>query len=275
MPVQPPPSAAATPTAALTSGVCPAGATIGSALGITLPNAAVVAGGTHTLPSGATGLACDNHGAADNVIIEQGWTDVRDQFHDALVVLARPQTLQERTSLVSHSRHGLVSAWKVHAELRDRRSSPSPRRRHRRRWLRSKPWSTNSSSRIHDSKEARPLARVTRGSRGMHSKQHGIRIAIEPDLADLHRVPAGLALFPQALPGAAEEGGAAGATRRLPGLAVHVRNHEHLAGPGVLHNGGDESIVPEARRRLVAHTRTSTPRSRRYAFASATGHESK
>ena len=65
-----PTTAAATPTAALSSGVCPTGATIGSALGITLPNAVVVAGGTHTLPSGATGLACDYHGAADNVIIE-------------------------------------------------------------------------------------------------------------------------------------------------------------------------------------------------------------
>ena len=65
-----PATAAATPTAALSSGVCPTGSTIGSALGITLPNAVVVAGGTHTLPSGATGLACDYHGAADNVIIE-------------------------------------------------------------------------------------------------------------------------------------------------------------------------------------------------------------
>jgi hypothetical protein len=49
---------------------CPSGSTIGSALGITLPNAVSVAGGTVTIPGGAHGIACEYHGMSDNVIIE-------------------------------------------------------------------------------------------------------------------------------------------------------------------------------------------------------------
>jgi hypothetical protein len=59
-----------TPTASTASGQCPSGATVGSALGITLPDAALVAGGSTQLPLGATGVACDYHGVSDNVIIE-------------------------------------------------------------------------------------------------------------------------------------------------------------------------------------------------------------
>ena len=60
-----------TPTAATASAACPTGATIGSALGITVPDAVGIAPPEiNQLPSGATGIVCDYHGAADNVIVE-------------------------------------------------------------------------------------------------------------------------------------------------------------------------------------------------------------
>lgn len=50
---------------------CPAAATVGSALGITLPAPVLVHGGGGTqLPAGATGVACDYRGQSFNVIIE-------------------------------------------------------------------------------------------------------------------------------------------------------------------------------------------------------------
>jgi hypothetical protein len=60
-----------TPTATTASAACPTGATIGSALGITVPDAVGIAPpGINTLPGGATGIVCDYHGAGDNVIVE-------------------------------------------------------------------------------------------------------------------------------------------------------------------------------------------------------------
>jgi hypothetical protein len=50
---------------------CPTGATVGAALGITLPNPISVKGGGGTsLPAGATGVACEYAGKGLNVIIE-------------------------------------------------------------------------------------------------------------------------------------------------------------------------------------------------------------
>lgn len=74
-----PPAAATTPSAtaaphsstAAAPGTCPTAATVGSALGITLPAPTVIEGGGGTpLPSGATGVACEYRGRALNVIIE-------------------------------------------------------------------------------------------------------------------------------------------------------------------------------------------------------------
>jgi hypothetical protein len=63
-------AAAATPTAPPASAQCPSGTTVGSALGTTLPNPVGVAGGGGTpLPGGATGMVCDYHTTAENVII--------------------------------------------------------------------------------------------------------------------------------------------------------------------------------------------------------------
>ena len=68
---------AATPTivptqnATSATGTCPSGATVGAALGISLPNPVSVAGGGGTsLPAGAKGLACEYAGTGLNVIIE-------------------------------------------------------------------------------------------------------------------------------------------------------------------------------------------------------------
>jgi hypothetical protein len=50
---------------------CPTAATVGAALGVTLPKPTGVAGGGGaTLPSGATGLACEYAGKTYNVLIE-------------------------------------------------------------------------------------------------------------------------------------------------------------------------------------------------------------
>jgi hypothetical protein len=50
---------------------CPAGATVGAALGITLPKPISVKGGGGTsLPAGASGVACEYAGKGLNVIIE-------------------------------------------------------------------------------------------------------------------------------------------------------------------------------------------------------------
>jgi hypothetical protein len=49
---------------------CPTAATVGSALGITLPKPTTVPRGSTQLPAGATGVACEYAGKAMNVIIE-------------------------------------------------------------------------------------------------------------------------------------------------------------------------------------------------------------
>ena len=69
------PSATAAPlsTSAAAPGTprCPTAATVGSALGITLPAPTVIHGGGGTpLPAGATGVACEYRGQSLNVIIE-------------------------------------------------------------------------------------------------------------------------------------------------------------------------------------------------------------
>lgn len=62
-----------TPTAAAAaaSATCPAGTMVGTALGITLPNATVIPNsGSSPYPAGATALACEYHGVSYNVLIE-------------------------------------------------------------------------------------------------------------------------------------------------------------------------------------------------------------
>lgn len=50
---------------------CPTGATVGTALGISLPApVSVKGGGGEKLPAGATGISCEYHAASYNVILE-------------------------------------------------------------------------------------------------------------------------------------------------------------------------------------------------------------
>jgi hypothetical protein len=65
-----PSTTAPTPTASTAAAQCPTGASVGSALGITVPNAVGVAGAATPFPAPVTGIVCDYHGASDNVIIE-------------------------------------------------------------------------------------------------------------------------------------------------------------------------------------------------------------
>lgn len=71
--VTPAPSAAppSTGAASAAAGSCPSAAVVGAGLGISLPNPVSVPGGGGTpLPAGATGVACEYHGAALNVLIQ-------------------------------------------------------------------------------------------------------------------------------------------------------------------------------------------------------------
>lgn len=56
------------PTAA--SKTCPTAAKVDAALGVTLPKPTGVAGGSGGLPAGATGVTCEYHATAYNVLIE-------------------------------------------------------------------------------------------------------------------------------------------------------------------------------------------------------------
>jgi hypothetical protein len=68
VPASAPPSAGTATSAAAT---CPTAAIVGAALGVTLsPPTGVAGGGGVQLPAGATGIACEYHAAAANVLIE-------------------------------------------------------------------------------------------------------------------------------------------------------------------------------------------------------------
>src|SRR4051812_2791425 len=73
-------------------------------------------------------------------------------------------------------------------------------------------------------------------------QKHGVGIAIDVDLADVLHVAAFLAFAPQPSASAAKIHRPAARERLIPGLAVHVGDHEHLAGYGVLGNGRDQAV---------------------------------
>ena len=97
----------------------------------------------------------------------------------------------------------------------------------------------------------------------MDTKQHGITVAVNANRSQMHRVPARLALLPQLLSRSAEKGRSMRSQRRIPRLAIHVRDHQHLGCLLVLYDGGDQPILAEAGLWSVAHMRTTTPWSRR------------
>ncbi len=66
-----PTPAGSAPSGAPAAASCPSAATVNAALGVSLPEPVSVPGGGGTpLPAGATGVACEYHGATLNVIIE-------------------------------------------------------------------------------------------------------------------------------------------------------------------------------------------------------------
>src|SRR5215217_7582177 len=88
--------------------------------------------------------------------------------------------------------------------------------------------------------EARALAGVAGRASRLHERQDRVVIAVEAELLQLLDVPGGLALVPQLLARARPEPHLARRPRALERLVVHVREREHLAGPGVLDYAGKQ-----------------------------------
>jgi hypothetical protein len=59
-----------TPTTTTAAATCPTAATVDAALGTSLPAPVGIGTGSTQLPAGATGVACEYHASAYNVIIE-------------------------------------------------------------------------------------------------------------------------------------------------------------------------------------------------------------
>src|SRR5712691_2471143 len=101
------------------------------------------------------------------------------------------------------------------------------------------------------------------GSRRVDLHEEGVGVAIEPQVDDVQDIPAGLALLPETVAGAAVEMHLTCAERRLDGLAVHVREHQHAFCRGVLHDRRHQASAVEAD--AIDHAasalgRTRTPR---------------
>jgi len=85
-------------------------------------------------------------------------------------------------------------------------------------------------------------ASVTDGAGGVDTDEEGVLIAVQFDADYVEEVAAGLALGPQALAGAGVEGDTTLGHGLLIGFGVHVAQHEHLPGVGILDDGGDEAV---------------------------------
>ena len=96
-----------------------------------------------------------------------------------------------------------------------------------------------------------------RAARGGEDQQ-GVAVAIGADVDEVEEIAAGLALAPRAAARAAVEGDEAVGDRRVERGAVHVAEHPHFAGGGVLDDGGDEAVhLGPVERVGVDHRRTS------------------
>ena len=80
-------------------------------------------------------------------------------------------------------------------------------------------------------------------TRLLHLEQNRITVAIDKDLPHALDVATLLPLLPDARATAAVINGFAGGKRSLPGLEIHVRQHENLAGGRVLGNHRQEAVV--------------------------------
>src|SRR5437870_3786895 len=81
--------------------------------------------------------------------------------------------------------------------------------------------------------EAGARARVAGRAVGADLEEDRVEVAVEANLEHLHGVTGGGALLPQA-PSARAEPRPAGLPHPGPGLFVHIGDHQHLAGRGVL-----------------------------------------
>src|SRR5712691_5954130 len=102
--------------------------------------------------------------------------------------------------------------------------------------------------------EARFGPGVARGTGRLDAQEDGVRVAIDPRLHHLHRVPGCGPLLPQAARPRLEPG-LSGLAGLRPRLLVHVGQHQHLARLRVLDHSRDEPLGEVGRHRL-----TSSPR---------------
>jgi hypothetical protein len=95
------------------------------------------------------------------------------------------------------------------------------------------------------SKKAGSLARMTGRSDLVRQDQQGVSIAIEPDFAHVLNVAGGFPFLPQLSARAAPEMDEPGLKGFGEGLAIHIRQREHLSSRGVLDDGRDEAVLIE------------------------------
>src|SRR5438093_10213973 len=110
---------------------------------------------------------------------------------------------------------------------------------------------------IRPPEKAGPLARVTdvAAAKALHADEHRVLVAIDQEVADREPVAGRLALRPQLVARAAEERHIAGLTRDVPGLLVHEPDHQHVAGPLVLHDCRYEPVKFREVHTCLAHPR--------------------
>jgi len=81
-------------------------------------------------------------------------------------------------------------------------------------------------------------AGVADGAGGIGLDEEGVVVAVVENLDDAKHIAGGLAFGPQLLAAPAEEGHQPGGKGLLYGLGIHIAQHQHFAGLGVLDNNG-------------------------------------
>ena len=94
----------------------------------------------------------------------------------------------------------------------------------------------------HGLSEAGFRSGVAGGAVGDDPHEERVGIAVGGHRNDVEPVAAGLALGPEALPRTAVEGDAPFGEALFVGLAVHVAQHQHRQGAGILDDGGNEAV---------------------------------
>src|SRR5580765_1538438 len=118
--------------------------------------------------------------------------------------------------------------------------------------------------------KARALPGVAGHAFLVHLHQERVAVTVRVDRLDVLDVPGRLALPPGLAARARPKVGDAARQGGFNGGAVHPGDHQELAGVGLLHDRRQQALRVETK--LVeghGSLRTSTPRPRRYAFASA------